>query len=383
MSAIETLIDSAKVLLCVGPGGVGKTTTSAALTLLAAAAGRRAIVLTVDPAHRLANALGLQSFKDEEQIITPDMLAKAGVPNGAPFAAMMLDTKRTFDQLIERHTSNPKTRDRILDNPFYVQAATRLAGSQEYMAMEKLYEIHQSGQYDLIVLDTPPTVHALDFLNAPQRLMDFLGHNTSGLLARSSRRIGKLGLGFLEANRLILRGMNKFVGADFFVSVLEFLQDFSVMYDGFKQRADNVKQLLSSSESAFIVLTGPEQASMNEGLFFRDALVEAAMPLGAFVVNRVREPFGPVDKHLAKDFEADVMGEESLSLHRASARKKVSKAALYHFEQYQTLVRRDAANLAKLRDMLGAQVPLISVPDFDQDIHSLAGLYKYGRFLFA
>jgi len=350
---------------------------------MAAASGRRAIVLTVDPAHRLANALGLQSFKDEEQIITPDMLANAGVSDSAPFAAMMLNTKRTFDQLIERHTTNPKTRDRILDNPFYVQAATRLAGSQEYMAMEKLYEIHQSGKYDLIVLDTPPTVHALDFLNAPQRLMDFLGHNTSGLLARGGRRIGKFGLGFLEANRMILRGMNKFVGADFFLSVLEFLQDFSVMYDGFKERADKVKQLLSSSDSSFIVLTGPEQASMNEGLFFRDALIEASMPLGAFVVNRIREPFGPVDKLLAKDFEADVMGEESLALHRASTRKKVSRAALNHFEQYQTLVLRDAANLAKLRGMLDTQPPLVSVPDFDQDIHSLRGLYEYGRCLCA
>ena len=377
------LIGSSRVLLCVGPGGVGKTTTSAALTLMAAATGRRSIVLTVDPAHRLANSLGLQSFKDEEQLITPEMLAKAGIPNGAPFSAMMLDTKRTFDQLIERHTHDPKTRDRILNNPFYVQASTRLAGSQEYMAMEKLYEIHQSGNYDLIVLDTPPTVHALDFLDAPQRLMNFLGQSNSGLLARGSRRIGKLGLGFLEANRMILRGMNKFVGTDFFLSVLEFLQDFNVMYDGFKQRAGQVKQLLSAEDTRFVVLSGPEQASMNEGLFFRDALLEANMPLGAFVVNRVRVPFGPNDSNLSKDFTNDLVDEESLSIHRAASRKKVSKAALNHFEQYQTLVQKDARNIERLQTMLDSQPPMVRVPDFDEDIHSLRALYEYGRILCA
>ena len=243
MSAIDTLINEHRVLICVGPGGVGKTTTSAALALRAALSGKRTIVLTVDPAHRLANALGLNHFSSEEQVIKINDLESKKT---ATFSAMMLDTKRTFDALIERHTTDATVRDRILNNPFYEQASSRLAGSQEYMAMEKLYELYSSGRFDLIVLDTPPTVHALDFLNAPQRLMDFLGHSNSNLFTRSTRTLGKVGFGFLRANRILLKGISKFVGSEVFLSLLDFLKDFQSMYEGFKDRAHQVKELLAS-----------------------------------------------------------------------------------------------------------------------------------------
>jgi len=378
MSAIDTLLDQRRVLICVGPGGVGKTTTSAALALKAAMAGKRTIVLTVDPAHRLANALGLDNFSSEEQIISTKDLSQTEGEKTATFSAMMLDTKRTFDALIERHTRDPATRKRILTNPFYEQASTRLAGSQEYMAMEKLYELHHSGRFDLIVLDTPPTVHALDFLNAPQRLMDFLGQSDSSLFSRGTRTLGKVGFGFLRANRVILKGISKFVGSEVFLSLLDFLQDFQSMYEGFKERASDVKALLSSEEAAFVVLSGPEEASVEEGLFFRDVLVESSMPMGAYVVNRVRRSFGTTDQATPQTFEQWLLADETLNTYSPAEKQTAAGQVLERYQQYLSLVAMDAERLDRLRQSLGADTPLIPIPDFDEDIHSLGALQRYG-----
>jgi anion-transporting ArsA/GET3 family ATPase len=381
MSAVEELIRTKRTLICVGPGGVGKTTTSAAIALHAAAMGRRTLVLTVDPAHRLANSLGLQSFEQEEQIIDPKRLKRAGVPSDACFAAMMLDTKRTFDRLIERYTTDPTVRERILNNPFYIQASTRLAGSQEYMAMERLYEIDTSGDYDLLVLDTPPTAHALDFLRAPERLTDFLKQGTSGLLARGTKRLGRLGLGMLKANTLILRGVSKFLGAELFLGILEFLNDFSGMYAGFRERSQKVRQMLRSEQTGFIVLSSPERHSINEGLYLYDTLIREQMPFGGYVLNRVRQSFGEADDATTEDFIEDVVNEETLNLHRRARLEKVANKAVHNFDQYQTLTRRDAGEIEYLVERLGDRSRLCIVPDFDQDIHNLRGLYDYGRTL--
>jgi len=376
MSAIDTLISEHRVLICVGPGGVGKTTTSAALALRAALSGKRTIVLTVDPAHRLANALGLNHFSSEEQVIKINDLESKKT---ATFSAMMLDTKRTFDALIERHTTDATVRDRILNNPFYEQASSRLAGSQEYMAMEKLYELYSSGRFDLIVLDTPPTVHALDFLNAPQRLMDFLGHSHSNLFTRSTRTLGKVGFGFLRANRILLKGISKFVGSEVFLSLLDFLKDFQSMYEGFKDRAHQVKELLASEEAAFVVLSGPEQASIAEGLFFRDVLEDSDMPMGAYVVNRVRRALGPMNADTASSFETWLQDEQSLLSHSKEDKEQTARHVLERYEQYAQLVQKDSASLQSLTNALSTSIPLIAVPDFDEDIHSLEGLQVYGE----
>ena len=380
MTSLDQLIATRKTLICVGPGGVGKTTTSAALALRAATLGKRTLVLTVDPAHRLANSLGLARFEKEEQPISPELFDLAGVPRGAPLFAMMLDTKRTFDGVVERYAPTPEVKARILGNPFYRQASTRLAGSQEYMAMEKLYELHSAGRYDLIVLDTPPTVHALDFLDAPSRLDEFMSQSLSGLVGRSTRTLGRIGLGFLRANSVILRGIGRFVGTDFFVDVVDFLQDFSEMYTGFKSRAGAVKRLMRSDEVAFVVLTGPESASLDEGLYLTERLRAETMPFGAFVVNRVRRSFGHTGDALRADLRQALTAAPALRAEPPVVLGHTADAVADAVSAYEVLVRRDAAAIATLDARLPGE-SIVVVPDFDEDVHDLAGLYRYGGHL--
>ncbi len=363
--SLDPLIRTKRTLICVGPGGVGKTTTSAAIALRAATLGRRVLVLTVDPAHRLANSLGLDAFESELQEIDDAAFASTGLERKAPMFAMMLDTRRTFDQLVDRYASDPA---KIKSSPFYEQASTRLAGSAEYMAMEKLYELHAQGDYDLIVLDTPPTVHALDFLDAPDRLSGFMSQSTDGLLSRSTRTLGRFGLGFLKANALILRGVSRFLGADLFVDILNFLQDFKSMYAGFVDRAAAVRTLMRSDDAAFVILTGPERSSVDEGLFFHRRLKTEGMPFGAFIVNRVRQPLGdPAPAGFADTFAAS-----------DPARHQIATQVLANEAKYRTLATRDARALTRLEAELADGTLTVVVPDFDEDIHDLAGLDRFG-----
>ena len=383
MQSIDQLLTTKRTLICVGPGGVGKTTTAAAIALRAASLGRKTLVLTVDPAHRLANSLGLSSFASEEQVIEREWLDAAGIGDAAPFSAMMLDTKRTFDAIIDRYASSPAVRDRILSSPFYEQASTRLSGSQEYMAMEKLYELFHAERHDLIVLDTPPTVHALDFLDAPNRLEDFMSQNTDGLLSRSTRTLGRLGLGFLKANSLILRGISRFLGTELFVDILNFLNDWKTMYSGFKDRAAEVKRMMRSDEVSFIVLTGPERASIEEGLFFQRRLADQDMPFGAFVVNRARRPFGPVGGSVSQDFREHLLTHPSLADVPEETRALVADHVLDRFGKYAVLVERDQAEIARLRATLPEDARLEVVADFEEDVHDLRGLHRFGETLVA
>ena len=367
MTALDHLLKTKKTLVCVGPGGVGKTTTSAALALRASMLGRKTLVMTVDPAHRLANSLGLESFEAYESAIPEAQFAAHGLTPGAPLYAMMLDTKRTFDAIVDRYAPTPEVRDRILASPFYEQASTRLAGSQEYMAMEKLYELQAEGNYDLLVLDTPPTVHALDFLDAPSRLEDFMNINTDGLGGRGKKALGRIGRGFMKVNSLVVRGISRFLGTDLFMDILDFLSDWRSMYTGFKDRAGAVKQMMRSDDVAFVVLTGPENASVREGLFFRDKLVEEGMPFGAFVVNRVRTEHGADTETLAADFRQRFPDPPGLA-----------DKVLERYAAYRQLVVRDARELSELRERVG---DITAIPDFERDIHDLASLHAYGGLL--
>jgi len=369
MESLDQLIRTRKTLICVGPGGVGKTTTSAAVGLRAATLGRKTLVLTVDPAHRLANSLGLSGFETDEQEIPSAAFERAGLPHAAPFHAMMLDTRSTFDSVVARYASDEAVRDRILQSPFYEQASTRLTGSQEYMAMEKLYELIQSDRYDLIVLDTPPTVHALDFLDAPSRLEDFMSQKTDGLVARSTRVLGRLGLGFLRANSLILRGMARFLGTDVFLQILDFLSDFKSMYAGFQDRAGAVKALMHSEQVAFLILTGPERSSIEEGRFFQRRLYEDRMPFGAFIVNRAHQAECALDPTLAQSFRDSLADTPTLA-----------DRVIADVSNYNVLATRDRLEIQRLREELGDQAArLFVVPDFEEDIHDLASLYRYGQ----
>lgn len=383
---LKRLLAEKKTLIVVGPGGVGKTTTSAAFAVHAARMGLKTLVLTVDPARRLANALGLEELGNHEVRIDPARFAAAGVPLGAgELYGMMLDTKSTFDALIERYAPSREVRDKIFANAFYQQASSALAGSQEYMAMEKLYEIREQRSYDLIILDTPPTPNALDFLSAPERLEDFLGSGATGMLMRGMKAAGKVGLGLLKVNAFVLRGLNRFVGTETFLDLLDFIQSFHEMYGGFKDRARRVREILRSSDVAFVIVTSTAPASIDEAGFFHDQLKRSHMPFGAVVVNRVREPnmapedLGGLEQHLVATARATASLKPFDGYRVSRLLERVARACV----DYETLAAVDGERLRELRGRFGDDAAKVHpVPHFERDIHDLEGLARFGDLIF-
>jgi anion-transporting ArsA/GET3 family ATPase len=259
-------VDGRRIICCVGSGGVGKTTTAAALALGAAVEGRRALVLTIDPARRLANSLGLRELGNAETRIEADHFAEAHLSVRGEMWAMMLDLKRTWDDLVTRSARNPGQAQAILGNKLYQTLSTVMAGSLEYMAMEKVYEVYSSGRFDVIVLDTPPTSNALDFLHAPDRILDVLDNNAMRIVLGPMLKAGKVGFRLLAApSSLVLRTLARFTGSDFLRDLAAFMMAFEGMYEGFKERAAKVKALLSSSETGFVLVTSPNPSRAAEG----------------------------------------------------------------------------------------------------------------------
>ncbi|HEY5678069.1 MAG TPA: ArsA-related P-loop ATPase, partial [Myxococcales bacterium] len=285
-------LEGRKVICCVGSGGVGKTTTAAALALQAAMEGKRALVLTIDPARRLANSLGLREMGNEETRIEPAHFAAANLAPRGEMWAMMLDLKHTWDELVKRQARSPHQAEAILGNQLYQTLSTAMAGSLEYMAMEKVYEVYTSGRFDLIVLDTPPTSNALDFLHAADRILDVLDNNAMRVVLGPMLKAGKFGFRLLAApSGLVLRTLARFTGSDFLRDLAGFMMAFEGMYEGFKDRAARVKQLLASRESGFVLVTGPNPLTTQEALFFHRALEQDGIRTAAVVVNRVqRDP---------------------------------------------------------------------------------------------
>jgi len=384
---LKRLLTDKKTLIVVGPGGVGKTTTSAAFAVHAARQGLKTLVLTVDPARRLANALGLEELGNQEVRIDPARFEAAGMPLGkGELYGMMLDTKSTFDALIDRYAPSRDVRDKIFANAFYQQASSALAGSQEYMAMEKLYEIREQRAYDLIVLDTPPTPNALDFLSAPERLEDFLGSGSTGMLMRSMKAAGKVGLGLLKVNAFVLRGLNRFVGTETFLDLLDFIQSFHDMYGGFKDRARRVREILRSDDVAFVIVTSTNEAAIDEGTFFYDQLKRSRMPFGAVVVNRVRP------RQLA-DGDLDGLEAHLIAAARATPAMKpydgyrvarLLERAAQACSDYETLARVDEDRIAEIRGRFAADAERVHpVPLFERDIHDIESLARFGDLVVA
>lgn len=283
---LDDLIRSRSMLIVVGSGGVGKTTLSASLALRGAVLGRKVLVLTIDPARRLAQALGLDAFHHDAHPVPLE-----GV-DGA-LHAMMLDTKSTFDDLIERLAPNDEVRDRILANTLYKNLSNALAGSHEYMAMEQLYNFHAEGHFDLLVLDTPPTHHALDFLDAPRRILDFLSDDTLQWFIRPyfAQAAGR-GMRFLEkTTQRALAMLEKVTGLEALRDVSEFFQAFSDMYGDFKVRAERVSALLTSEEAAYVLVTGPAPVTVAEARYFYEKLREHDLRPQALVLNRMHDDY--------------------------------------------------------------------------------------------
>ena len=277
------LARDAKVLICCGPGGVGKTTTAAAIAVWAAAHGRRTCVLTIDPARRLAQALGLDGLDNSPKPVP--LAGEAGRSGAGTLDAMMLDPRSTFDEVVRRNARSPEQAERILGNPIY-RRLTSVSGTQEYMAMEKLHELHASGRWDLLVVDTPPTRSALDFLDAPDRLYRLLDQRLRTVTAPLRKAKGFLrGLGIGASPLTGLVG--RVTGVDLLREVSDFVAAFDGMYEGFKDRARRVRDLLHQQSTAFVVVATPDEAALLEGAFFAGRLAGDHLRLGAVVVNRV------------------------------------------------------------------------------------------------
>ncbi len=283
---IAAAVRTRRVLVVVGAGGVGKTTLSAALGLAAAVEGRRALVLTVDPARRLANALGLKAFDQHTQVIPKEALRAAGIDAQVGVEVAMLDIQSTFDRVVTRHVANPAAARAIMDNPFYRTASTALAGSQEYMAIERLAEVVASGDHDLIVLDTPPSAHALDFLEAPQRLIDLFENRAFRALLRPFAGKGASS-GMFARGSLVMRGVGRFTSAESFHDLLGFFGALSSGFDSWVARGREVLALLRSDGTSFLVVSGTDDASRDEAQFLLDRLRQDGLAVEAWLVNRV------------------------------------------------------------------------------------------------
>jgi anion-transporting ArsA/GET3 family ATPase len=370
MPSVDEILEGKDICICAGSGGVGKTTTSAAIAAGMAARGLRVCVLTIDPAKRLADSLGLRELGNEATRVDPELFERHEIEIKGELWAMMLDAKATFDELVARQAPDEESRDRVLDNRIYQQISSALAGSQEYMAMEKLFELHTEGRFDLLVLDTPPTRNALDFLDAPRRLTQFIEGRSlrvfmkpTGLAARVAGRGASVALSVFK----------RIVGFDLLADLAEFFNAFSGMVDGFQARAKRVNSLLADRHTCFLVVCGPQGEPIDEAVYFHRKLVEAKLPFGGVIVNKVHYPA----ERLRGDGE-DLEATLTEKLTDADLAERVAA----NFTDYQVLAERDARNIEHLARELRTR-GVIRVPYLDEDVHDLGGLAEINRYLFA
>jgi anion-transporting ArsA/GET3 family ATPase len=353
VNPLSKLAAERQIIICAGPGGVGKTTMAAAIAVHGARLGRRACVVTIDPAKRLADALGLEELSNEAHRVEGDW------GPGGELWALMLDTKTTFDDVVARNAGSAQQAQAILDNRLYRNISSALGGTQEYMAMEKLYELHHAGRFDVVVVDTPPTRRALDFLDAPGRLMRFLNNRIFRLLmmpTRASLRV--LGV----ATQMLLRTISKVVGGAMVADAVAFFTAFEGMEQGFRDRAAKVEELLVDAGTAFVVVASPRRDAVEEALYFTDRLRESSGRVEALVVNRMFPCFGPAPA----------------SLDGVSGAVTALAANLSELDQ---VASREELHVTALTDRLPG-APVIRVPFLADDVHDLAGLIEVGRWLF-
>jgi anion-transporting ArsA/GET3 family ATPase len=370
-TSVASLLEGKRVVICAGSGGVGKTTTSAAIAAGMAARGKKVAVLTIDPAKRLADSLGLPELGNTERQVDPDLFEEAGVEtNGGELWAMMLDAKATFDEVVREHAPDAETRERILQNRIYQQLSAALAGSQEYMAMEKLYEIWSDDRYDLLVLDTPPTRNALDFLDAPKRLTQFIEGRALQVFLRPTGFATKIIGGGTSMAFSVLR---KITGVDLLEDLAEFFQAFQGMVGGFRERAKKVNELLAADETSFLVVCGPQGEPISEAVYFHQKLEAAEMPFGGVIVNKVHYDVAAAQEENGTDVEESLAATLGAEL--------AAKVASTHSD-FQALAKRDRRNVQRLAAEMQTSC-VIQVPYLDEDVHDLAGLMEINRYLFA
>ncbi len=376
--SLASLTQSRRVLITVGAGGVGKTTSAAALAVAAARAGRRVLCLTIDPARRLAESLGIASMDTSGHVVDPAIFAAAGFPMKGALTAMMLDTKRTFDELVIKYSSTKEKAERLLGNKLYKYVSTSLAGTQEYMAMEKLVAVKDDPKYDLIILDTPPTANALDFLDAPERLMGALDSTAMKWFIQAFESSGKLSLNLLARSAaLVLRGIGKITGGGFLEAMAEFITELNDLFGGFKERATMVQKALRAPDVSFVLVTSPAPMSIQEVLFFSDRLAEHKMPRGAFVVNRFRLPPARAVEGVTVAQAREALAKRGIALEEEGAERIVrAHQDQVRLAQLDALHVRGLAGKAKAGD-----VPIVRVPELATDVHDVRLLAEVGEIL--
>ena len=359
---LQTLVRTKKVIVCCGAGGVGKTTTSAALALAGARAGRRVLVLTIDPARRLAQAMGIHENAREPAPISKERLAEAGIHDGT-LHAWMLNPDVVFHSLVHRMATSPEQAQRILESRLFRALSELVSGMQEFTAAEALYDLSTSGKYDLVVLDTPPARNALDFLEAPGKLARFLDEKILNLFLPQKQKLGIL----RKASELIGNVFTKVFGAEFFLEIQEFLGTFSGMFPSMRQHAEGVRNLLGSDQAAFLLVTSPEQAAIADARYFRDKILSMGLPFAGFVLNRSWANAEGFVEPEAVELAAEPAGSPlRAGLH------KLKHLAAVEVER----VRRDKALLADLARELPEKSIAIAAPYLGEAIEDLRGLSR-------
>jgi len=372
---VDALLDdrSRAIIVCCGSGGVGKTTTSAALALRAAERGRKVVVLTIDPARRLAQAMGIEALDNTPRPVPGVGTGTEDDSDGGSLDAMMLDMKRTFDEVVQSQAS-PEKAAQILANPFYIAVSSSFAGTQEYMAMEKLGQLdklaRKTGRWDLIIVDTPPSRSALDFLDAPERLASFLDGRFMKLLlapARGPARLMSAGFG------MVTNTVTKIIGAQVLQDMKAFVAAFDTLFGGFRQRAQRTFELLQDSRTAFLVVAAPEPDALREAAYFVERLRQEGMPLAGMVVNRAS-----TSPEVDLSANAAMAGVEKL---RSSGEDHGLAAGLLRLHADRKVVVEREKRLTGRFATSHPDVPTAVLPALSTDVHDLEGLRRIGDLL--
>jgi len=386
-TTLKALVERHDVVVCAGSGGVGKTTTAATIALWGAMQGRRAAVLTIDPARRLADSLGLPLVGGSEVVVPSELLRENGIELSGSLSAMMLDQKGAWDSLVERHAPSEETRDRILKNRFYQHLSQSFAGSQEYMAVEELARLRDAGRYDLIVVDTPPSRHALEFLEAPQRINDFLDRKVVRWFVKPYVSAGWSAMRlFNRTAGFVLRTLEEATGVAVLAEISDFFAGMQSLFDGLGERMDRVYRVLKSPKTAFVLVSSPEEEVLEEAEYLSDKMAALGMPLRAVVFNRVHEEFTePIDR---ADFpRGEIRGDDEPRVRACLERAGVSSGDLAarlarNFVAYQDVARGDGLRLEMFAQGLPRNVPIVRVPNFSTDLHEIGGLSRMHPYLF-
>jgi len=369
---LEKILNEKKIILVCGSGGVGKTTLAASLALKGATLGKKTIVLTIDPAKRLATSMGLAKLGGEPTRISPKNIEAQTGHKDIFLDAMMLDTKRTFDELVTRYAPNAAVKDRILENKIYLHLSNMMAGSQEYMAMEKLHDLVGHTDYDLIVVDTPPTTHAIDFLEAPDRMMSMLGDSMIHVLLKPALAMGKSGFFLFDKGaKLILKVLDKITGFELLKDVADMLDAFREMLGGFESRASDVKKMLQSNKSVFVLVTANDERSVSEARFFDEKMKSLQLNLNGIIMNRCF-PFSE-----ASEKEVDEDLKELSKKYGFELAEKITQVR----KNEEPLIEEEIVRQKEMKSLLEKGQFFLKIPLFQGDVHDLEGLWSIASYL--